>query len=199
MKFAVWVFHSALYGEWHYPLKIQTLQNGKQCIVHYFCDEELFWTQQMSAGNIFWKWLLTKKPIQKSFESLGRSEGAVVHLGEHTWMIWRALYLKAHKESDNGIGLWGLSPVRQAVTAAAAVVVIPTVPRWPLKRKNGSPLWVEIWSWAYSLSLFLFLCERRPGICLHGYGAKCSAPWLGFCTVPPSISFPLTGLAGLQC
>lgn len=34
--------------------------------------------------------------------------------------------------------------MRQAVTAVAAVVVIPTVPRWPVKRKNGSPLWVEI-------------------------------------------------------
>lgn len=115
-----------------------------------------------------------------------RSEGADVHLGEHTWLIWRALYLKAHKESDNGIGLWGLSPVRQAVTAAAAVVVIPTVPRWPLKRKNGSPLWVEIWSWAYSPLSFSFCVKRRPGICLHGYGVKCSAPWLGFCTVSPT-------------
>lgn len=34
--------------------------------------------------------------------------------------------------------------MRQPVTAVAAVVVIPTVPRWPVKRKNGSPLWVEI-------------------------------------------------------
>ena len=34
--------------------------------------------------------------------------------------------------------------MRMAVTAVAAVVVIPTVPRWPLKRKNGSALWAEI-------------------------------------------------------
>lgn len=98
--------------------------------------------------------LLTKKKHHKCLFTNGRAE---VHLSEHTWLIWRALYLKAHKESDNGIGLWGLSPVRQPVTAVAAVVVIPTVPRWPVKRKNGSPLWVEIWSWAYSPSLSLFV------------------------------------------
>lgn len=143
-----------------------------------------------------------KKKKRKSIKHLvtnGRkARGADVHLGEHTWLIWRALYLKAHKESDNGIGLWGLSPVRQAVTAAAAVVVIPTVPRWPLKRKNGSPLWAEIWSWAYSPSLSLFVW-KAPRHLPAWLWSKCSAPWLGFCTVPPSISFPLTGLAGLQC
>lgn len=106
------------------------------------------------------KLLLTKRPIQNSIKCVtnGRkARGLMFTSVEHTWLIWRSLYLKAHKESDNGIGLWGLSPVRQAVTATAAVVVIPTVPRWPLKRKNGSPLWVEIWSWAYSPSLSLFV------------------------------------------
>lgn len=32
----------------------------------------------------------------------------------------------------------------EAVTAWAAVVVLATVPRWQLKRKNGTPLWAEI-------------------------------------------------------
>lgn len=74
-----------------------------------------------------------------------------------------SLPVKARKESDNGSGLWGLSPGRQAVTAAAAVVVIPSVPRWPLKRKNGSRLWAEIWGRAYSptLSLFVWKAPRH--------------------------------------
>lgn len=110
-------------------------------------------------SEIFIIFITVSPPPQKkrSLKCLVTSEGADVHLGECIWLIWRAPSLKAHKESDNGSGLWGLSPGRQAVTAAAAVVVIPSVPRWPLKRKNGSLLWVEIWSWAYSPSLSLFV------------------------------------------
>lgn len=121
--------------------------------------------------------------------------GSRVHMSEHTWLIWRALYLTAHKESDNGMGLRGLSPVRGCSCHGGGSGGGCCCYSHCSSMATKAEKWIRTLGWNLKLGLF----SVSVSFCVNGTQTfACMVMELN-APPSPSISFPLTGLAGLQC